>query len=64
MVKYENECVSCGFPCIIGCRYKRVPHYYCDECDSEVDNIDALYKFAGMQICEECVLGHFEKAEE
>lgn len=64
MIKYENECVSCGLPCINGCRYKRVTHYYCDECDSEVDSIDNLYKFAGMQICKECVLGHFEKSEE
>lgn len=54
MVKYENECVSCGFPCRHdACRYYRVKHLYCDKCGCEVDK---LYILDDEELCDECVL--------
>lgn len=56
MIQYEDECVGC--PPSIGClgsacSNRNVPHYYCDECKSEVDD---LYEYDGGQFCLECLL--------
>lgn len=53
MIKYENDCVDCGFPCLgDSCKHKNVPHYYCDSCGDE----ETLYYWEGGQYCEECIL--------
>lgn len=52
MVEYENDCVSCDIPCC-NCGLKHNPHFYCDECEEEVDE---LYAYNGQQVCEECLL--------
>ena len=63
MVRYENECVECGMPCI-DCGRKRVPHYYCDKCKEE----KVLYIFdwngwGSMELCATCLLEEFSKVE-
>ena len=56
----ENECVSCGLPCMgSACRYRNVPHYYCDFCDEE----GKLYEYDGQELCEECLLKQFSVVE-
>lgn len=56
----ENDCVDCGLPCFDNCPYKRVPHYYCDECNEE----GPLYYLDGQELCEHCLLEKMEKVEE
>ena len=49
----ENECVSCGLPCLgNSCPYRKVPHYYCDKCGSET----TLYYFDDKELCQECII--------
>lgn len=62
MIRYENECVDCGFPCY-DCRYRRqVKHLYCDTCGQEVDT---LYWVDGDQVCKDCALDIlFDQLEE
>jgi len=53
MVKYENECVGCGLPCLgDSCPNRHVPRYYCDECGEE---IDAYFDVNGEMICDDCI---------
>lgn len=52
MTVYEDECCDCGLPCIgDACKYKNVPHLYCDECGDEA----ALYEFDGRELCIRCI---------
>lgn len=62
MRRIENDCVGC--PPEIGClgdscRYRNVPHYYCDYCGYE----EKLYHYDNDEICEECLLKQFEVVE-
>ncbi len=59
MVRYENECVDCGKPCIkTACENYRVKRLYCDECDEEVTE---LYEYAAYEeLCADCLLKRFE----
>lgn len=63
MIRYENECVG---PCPQGCmgsacRYRNVPHYYCDNCHEEFAP-DELYLYEGDDMyCADCVLSQFDK---
>ena len=59
MVKYENQCYSCGQTCI-NCGLKRVPVLVCDECGQEVER---LFKAGNVQICAECILEQYEEVE-
>lgn len=53
MVKYENQCVDCGKPCIReACRYFEVPVYICDICGRETD--EPLAAFYWEDICPQC----------
>ena len=53
MIKYENECVDCGLPCVgNACHYIRVPHLYCDICGLE----ETLYYFDGDALCIDCII--------
>ena len=58
MVKYENDCCDCaapGYPCRgESCPNRRVPHYYCDICDTEFSKHE-LYDYEGDDVCEECL---------
>lgn len=58
MTKYENECCNCStesYPCIGNdCKMRAVPHYFCDKCEEEIDDI--LYELDGREFCRECVL--------
>ena len=61
MIEYENECIGC--PPEIGCigstcPFTRVPHYYCDNCKEEVDE---LFDVDGEELCEECLKARFRK---
>ena len=52
MVKYENECVDCGLPCLgSSCPYRRVPHIYCDRCGEEIYEGDITEEY---HLCDEC----------
>ena len=60
MIKVENECVNCGFPCLReACRYYAVVRMYCDRCKTE----DELYYFEGDQLCADCILKSLERVE-
>lgn len=52
MVRYENDCVDCGLPCLgESCPNRNVPHYYCDVCGDETQ----LYEYEGQQLCIVCI---------
>ena len=58
MVKVENDCVSCGLPCIFNsCPYYRVTRLICDKCGCETDT---LYDFYGSSLCQSCVIGELD----
>lgn len=60
MIRYENDCVDCGFSCKFNrCPYYSVPHYYCDRCGDE----DELYEYEDEQLCENCLLHTVPKVE-
>ena len=60
MIRIENECVACGFPCRYeGCPNYKVPHYYCDRCSKE----ETLYHYYDEEICVECLLKEFSIVE-
>lgn len=59
MVRYENDCVDCGLPCLgSACPNRNVKHLYCDNCKSEVEE---LYEYDDSELCEECLLNMFFK---
>lgn len=59
MVQYENDCVDCGLPCLgDSCKYRNVPHYYCDECSEELEDI---YDVDGEELCEDCLIDRFKR---
>lgn len=63
MIKLEDECVGCAkeLGCLgSACKYKDVPHLYCDDCGDEADE---LYDFDGEQLCDKCLLERFPKVE-
>lgn len=56
----ENECVSCGLPCLgDGCPYRNVTRFYCDKCGEET----ALYHYDGKELCIDCIEFDLEKVE-
>lgn len=60
MIKYENECVDCGLPCIGDrCKYRNVPRLYCDQCGEESE----LYHYDGEELCLDCIKKRLEKVE-
>jgi len=60
-IRYENQCVSCDFPCRYeACRYYKVAIPVCGECGGDVDK---LYRMDGEELCEVCVLGRLEVVE-
>ncbi len=61
MVRYENDCVSCGLPCLgESCPNRHVKHLYCDRCN---DDCEQLYDYDGEQLCLDCLLGNFKIIE-
>lgn len=63
-VRYEDQCCNCsvpGYPCIgNSCPNRHVKILECDKCHDEVDK---LYIFDGMELCEDCLLKEFEVIE-
>ena len=52
MVKYENECVDCGLPCLgNSCPNRNVVRYYCDGCGEECNT----YIFDDEELCIDCI---------
>lgn len=61
MIVASNECVDCGLPCLYtACPYFSVIRYYCDICDTEVED---LWYFNGLECCQDCILKQLEKVE-
>lgn len=61
MIRYENECVDCGLPCLgNSCPYRNVPHHYCDKCGFEED----LYYFDDEELCIDCIKDRLEKVSD
>ena len=51
MYKIENQCVSCGLPCLgSACCYQNVRVFYCDQCRDK----GADYRIDGEDYCEDC----------
>lgn len=60
MIKYENDCCSCGLYCRgTACPNYSVPHYYCDKCGDE----DELYEYDDKQLCRTCLLNSIPKVQ-
>lgn len=56
MITYENECVDCNSE--IGCYGDncpklKVPHFICDEC---CEDVEELFGYDGEQLCKDCLL--------
>lgn len=50
MIRFENDCVGCD-DCR-SCGAKRVPHFYCDECDEEFMPDELVrYGFGNEMLC-------------
>jgi len=61
MIKYENQCVDCGLPCLGSrCSHRNVLVYYCDVCGDEID-IDDVYEVDDEDLCEDCLKEMFKK---
>lgn len=64
MVTYQNHCLDCksmGLPCYgNSCVNRHVPHFYCDKCKQEVDD---LYDYDDKQICLDCIVKQLKKIE-
>lgn len=62
MIRYESQCVNCGFPCRYeACRNYRVKVLICDDCKDEVQEL--FYGVSGMELCADCALKELEKVE-
>lgn len=60
MIKFENECVGCDWPCIYeACPYWSVARTYCDECEED----NQLYWFDNQQLCLSCIEARLERVE-
>ena len=52
MRRIENECVSCGLPCLGDiCPNRRVERLYCDKCENESE----LYEYGNKELCIDCL---------
>lgn len=52
MINIENDCVGCELPCLgDACPYSNVPHYYCDKCGDEAEELRNYY---GDELCFYC----------
>lgn len=64
MVKYENECCGCAtesYPCMgSACPNRNVPHFYCDKCGEDVEE---LLHYNGEQWCLDCIYESLEKVK-
>jgi hypothetical protein len=40
------------------CSLRRVPHYYCDKCK---ENVEELYEVDGEELCEDCLKDMFRR---
>lgn len=59
MIRVENQCVSCGLPCMgETCKYRNIPEIICDKCGDECYE---AYEVNGEQLCESCLLSTFPK---
>lgn len=66
MVKYENECVGCppDMGCMgLACKYRNVPHFFCDQCGEEMEASE-LYDVDGEMLCADCILKQYKTIEE
>lgn len=62
MIRYENQCVDCGFSCRYeACRYYRVRILECDNCGDEVGKL--YIGVSGKELCDSCVLEELEVIE-
>ena len=64
-IKYENECCGCAvpaYPCMgSACPNRRVPHFICDKCG---DDVEELYWWDDeKQLCIDCIKENLEKVE-
>lgn len=61
MVDFEDYCVGCppNMGCIGSlCPYKHVPVCTCDKCG---DDVEVLYEYDDMELCESCLLDAMPK---
>ena len=62
MIRYENQCVNCGFLCRYeACRYYKVRVLECDCCREEADKL--YIGISGKELCAECALEELEVVE-
>ena len=65
MIKYYDECVDCPpeMGCVgRACRYRNIPHYFCDQCGEEFMADDLLTDDDGeTMLCEDCILSRYKR---
>lgn len=62
MIRYESQCVQCGFPCRYeACRNYRVKILICDNCKDEVQKL--YIGLSGRELCDRCALEELEVVE-
>lgn len=60
MIRFENDCVGCET--CMSCGAKKVPHFYCDECDGEFEPDELVrYGFGNEMLCAQCLFEQFER---
>ena len=66
MKKIENDCRDCAtpaYPCQGKfCPLRHVLHYYCDECEDEIDPSE-VYLVEDKHLCEDCLKKKFKLKE-
>lgn len=59
MIRFQNDCCDCALHCRgDACRNRNVPHFYCDECEDETEE---LFEYDGEQICRDCLISTVPK---
>lgn len=64
MRKIVNECCGCAvpsYPCSESCPLREVEHYFCDNCDADID-LDEVYEVDGEHLCLDCLKERYKKA--
>lgn len=59
MIKYEDNCVSCGLPCLLNCPYRKQLVCICDECKDYIT--DFYYEIDNKQFCQKHAIDYIEE---
>lgn len=62
MIRYESQCVQCGFPCRYeACQNYKIRVLICDSCKDEAQKL--YIGLSGRELCDRCALEELEVVE-